>query len=126
MTLTEYEITNTAGMAFGNGMSSFTVFFSLVTAYLVAAHMAGRSLSRPQVIIVNVCYFFAAVFFGATTVVFFLRGMQMSSAAQRIETVTSLQVANNWGWGWQWVALIVVVVLTASFYFMWTVRHPKD
>ncbi len=122
--MTEYEIVNTAGMAFGNGLSSFTVFFSLVTAYLVTAHMAGRSLSRPQVIIINVCYFLAAAFFGIFTVAVFFRGMQMSMAAQRIETVTSFQVPD--GTGWQWVALIVVVVLTASFYFMWTVRHPQD
>ena len=122
--MTEYEIVNTAGMAFGNGLSSFTVFFSMVTAYLVTAHIAGRSLSRPQVIIVNVCYFLAAAYFGLTTVAFHFRGMQMSMAAQRIETVTSFQVPD--GTGWQWVALIVVVVLTASFYFMWTVRHPQD
>ncbi len=120
--MTEYEIVNTAATAFGNGLNSFTVFFSMVTAYLIVAYIAGRSLSRPQVILVNACYFLAAGFFGLFSVITFMRGAQLAQAAQEVQSIASYQ-GNSADWGWIWIGMIVAIVLIASFYFMWTVRH---
>ena len=118
--MTEYEISDMAANAFGNGMNGFAVFFSIVTAYLVAAHTAGRSLSTTQIVIVNMCYFLATAFFGTFTTVAFMRGAELAREVQFGATGT---IGSDTGW--MWVTAIIIVVITASFYFMWSVRHPK-
>ena len=118
--MTEYEISDIAGNAFGNGVSSFTVFFSIVTAYLVAAHTAGKSLSTTQIAIVNICYLIAAAFFGTFATVAFMRGAVLAREVQfrANETIGS-------DIGWIWLMAMIILVITASFCFMWSVRHSK-
>ena len=119
--MTEYEMASIAAIAFQNGVSTFAVFFSVVTAYLIAAHTAGRRLSRTQVCIVNTCYFMAAIFFGGFAIVFFMRGLQMARAAREISTIDALYGTRDITWIWP--ALLVVFVVSASYYFMWSVRR---
>jgi hypothetical protein len=118
--MTEYEISDIAGNAFGNGMNSFTVFFSIVTAYLVAAHTAGKSLSTTQIVIVNMCYVVAAAFFGTFTTVAFMRGAELT---REVQFGVNEKIGSDVGW--MWITAIIILVITASFCFMWSVRHPK-
>ena len=119
--MTEYEISDIAGNAFGNGMNSFTVSFSIVTAYLVAAHTAGKSLSTTQIVIVNICYLVAAAFFGIFTTVAFMRGAEL---ARELQFGANEKVGSDVGW--MWVTAIIILVIIASFCFMWSVRHTRQ
>ena len=121
--MTEYEIVNVAGTAFGNGLNSFAVFFSIVTAYLIVAYTAAKGLTRLQIFIVNLCYLLATSFFGLFTVSTFLRGIQMARVASETQSVGAYHGIGKAAW--VYVAIIVIVVILASLYFMWSVRHPN-
>ena len=63
--MSEYELAELAGLAMSNFLTTFTVFVSIVTAYVIAAFAAGQRLSKLQVSIVNSCFLIASGAIGA-------------------------------------------------------------
>lgn len=57
----------------GNFLASFTVLLSIVTAYVVAAFVAGRKLTRFQLIIVNVCFIASFIAIGWLSIIMLSR-----------------------------------------------------
>ena len=69
--MSEFELAELAGTAMSNFLTSFTVFISIVTAYVVAAFAAGRKLTKLQVSVVNTCFLIASVAMGLLSVFIF-------------------------------------------------------
>ena len=66
--MSEFELSELAGTSMSNFLTSFTVFVSIVTAYVVAAFAAGRKLTRLQVSVVNTCFLIASGAMGLLSV----------------------------------------------------------
>jgi len=54
--MTEYEIADLTTSVMGNYLTAFSVFITLISAYVIAAFVAGVRLSRAQVTFVNLCF----------------------------------------------------------------------
>ena len=69
--MSEFELAELAGTSMSNFLTSFTVFVSIVTAYVVAAFAAGRKLTKLQVSVVTTCFLIASVAMGLLSVFIF-------------------------------------------------------
>jgi len=101
-----------------------TVLFTLLFGYLVVAYFVGKDLSRTQSIIFTVLYMVAFV-----TSLFNMASNAMASVAF---TYPLLDVCPECELpplvspeGTVLICLVNLAMLTASLYFMWSVRHPK-
>ncbi len=59
--MTEYELMEHAQMAYGNAIASFTLIFTILSAYLVVAYFVGKKLTSSQVTIVNLFFTLSVV-----------------------------------------------------------------
>jgi len=101
-----------------------TFFTTLLFGYLLVAYFIGASLTRVQVIILNVLYIAsigASIFqmtTGAFTAIGFLnKFLEVSGNEGEMSPLNPNYIAYG-------VALNLAMILT-SLYFMWSVRHPK-
>jgi hypothetical protein len=60
--MTEYELIDAAGTYFGMGGSTLMAYFSVLTAYFIAAYAVGRRLSRQQVVAITGLYLTMQIF----------------------------------------------------------------
>ena len=124
--MTEYEMRDTVSALFAQSTTDSTTVFSLVTAYLVAAYLVGAKLPRNQLVTINSLY-------GAWVIMaIWAVKSSLASAAQ----VYGLSIESGFSWVsdknlyeiefFTWAfPLILPSGVFASFYFMWSVRHPK-
>jgi hypothetical protein len=122
--MSEFELSELAGAAMSNFLTSFTVFVSIVTAYVVAAFGAGVKLTKLQVSIVNVCFLIASGAIGLLSVLIFqvfLRRAQAIGALNDPNVGVVLIVDFTWV-----VAALYVILVCGSLAFMWNVRQPKS
>jgi len=71
MYMTEYELADLSGAAMSNFLTSFTVFVLIVTAYVIAAFIAGKWLTKAQMYVVNTCFVLASSALGILSVLIF-------------------------------------------------------
>jgi len=69
--MTEYELIDAAASYFALATGALMIYFSVLTAYLVAAHFAGPGMSRVQVLIVTGLYLTMQLFTTWGTVLWF-------------------------------------------------------
>ncbi|MDB3908600.1 hypothetical protein N9390_03620 [Gammaproteobacteria bacterium] len=62
--MTAFEIAEITASAMGNFLTSFSVFLSVASAYLVAAYLVGSKLTTLQLAIVNGSYLIATSILG--------------------------------------------------------------
>jgi len=113
-----------SGMALDSAWTAFATLLTLVTGYLVAAYLVGKTLTKVQVIIVTAVFVFAALnciwgdVGGVVSYVF--------AYSQATSLVPELPPNASGG---QFAiiqeAILDVMILLASLKFMWDVRHPK-
>lgn len=119
--MSEFELAELAGTAMSNFLTSFTVFVSIVTAYVVAAFAAGRKLTKLQVSLVTTCFLIASVAMGLLSVlifrVFFLR---THALAQLNNPDVGVGVVVDVTWV---VAILYVILVCGSLVFMRNVRQ---
>jgi hypothetical protein len=125
--MTEYEIRDALSGLYAQTTTDATTVFSLITAYLVAAYLVGHELPRKQLIIVN-CLFGSWVTMAIYAVKSSLEqaaDLVRRAAEQQFAFVDSMSVAAQYFFSWAF-PLILLAGGLAAFYFMWTVRHPKN
>ena len=126
--MTEAEFVGLIQNATSYFMSAFTIWLSIVSAYLIAAYAVGRNLTAVQTFIISVLYIVCSSMFAALTLLFTTR------VATMIQTKVEKFPAADWPVRYddlvaQYIslglALIMVLGVVASLYFMWSIRHPK-
>ena len=119
--MTEFELAELAGTAMSNFLTSFTVFVSIVTAYVVAAFAAGRRLTELQVTVVTTCFLIASASIGLLSVsifrVFLLRTKALASL-DNPDIGVGIVVDVSWA-----VAILYVILISGSLIFMRNVRQ---
>jgi hypothetical protein len=118
----EYELAELTTGTMSNFLTSFTIFVSIVTAYVTTAFAAGQKLSRIQVSVVNTCFLIGCGSMGLLSVLIF------QVFLRRVEALNSLSgslagpvVDFTW-----FVSALCIVLTVGSFIFMWNVRHPRS
>ncbi len=126
--MTEAEFVELVQNAVSNGMTSFTIWLSIVSAYLIAAYAAGRNLTAVQTFIISVLYIVCSSIFAIVTFVFFTR------VAKMVQTKAEMFPTGVWSVPYdapvsQYILLGLVFIMVGgivvSLYFMWSIRHPK-
>ena len=126
--MTEAEFVELIQNATSFFMTSFTIWLSIVSAYLIAAYAAGRNLTAVQTFIISVLYIVCSSIFATVTFVFFNR------VANMIQTKAEMFPTGVWSIQYdvlviQYIllglAFIMVGGIVVSLYFMWSIRHPK-
>jgi hypothetical protein len=120
--MTEAELFESAQTVWSNYITCMSIFITIVSAYLIVAYIAGRNLTRPQVILVNALFVSFSVYaitamYGFSRVATELASLSIGMSTQRSEVgVTTVPT----------IALLVFIPLaSACLKFMWDVRHPK-
>ena len=114
--MTEYELADYTSSIMGNFLTALTVYFSVITAYVVAAFAAGARLTKIQLTIVNTCFTVAAGVTGVLTVLIFRRFFAFA-----------IQVSNPQGTDPVDFTMPLAILITGLFVgcliFMWDVRR---
>ena len=118
--MTEYELADYATSVMNNFLSAIAIYFSVVTAYIVAVYAAGNRLSILQLTIVNVTFSIAAGIMGLLSFLLFsrfyeigLKGHDSSDDTPLIDFSIPL-------------GILVTIVYLGCLLFMWTVRGKSD
>lgn len=121
--MSEFELAELAGTAMSNFLTSFTVFVSIVTAYVVAAFAAGRKLTKLQVSVVTTCFLIASVAIGLLSVMIFRVFLLRTNAlAQLNSSDIDVGVVVDVTWA---VAILYVILVCGSLVFMRNVRQSN-
>ena len=111
--------------AMGNFASFFAIFLTLTSAYLIAAFVAGRVLSRSQVVLINtlflLCSFFNILSQGATLRNGMFAFQQGTALVESMESVPEIFTKLLPGT----VMVVSFIMVLGCLKFMWDIRHPK-
>jgi len=116
--MSEYELADLAGIAMSNFLTSFTVFVSIITAYVIAAFTAGKRLSKVQVLVVNTCFLVASVAMGALSLLIFQAFLSRAEALGDSDVAAPLTIDFTWV-----VAILYLILVIGSLVFMGNARH---
>ena len=122
--MTEYEILDLVAGESAQTATQFTIYLSVLFAYLVTAYFIGEKLSRPQAILLSGLYVFVNLSqaWGLSLTLNNV-GELLNRKAEEISPLTEWEQGYV-RYGSLWPITMVVGVL-ASLYFMWNVRHSK-
>ena len=113
--MSEYELLDYTATLMGNFQSALALYFTIVTAYVVAAFAAGDRLTRLQLHVVNACFFIASGIVGSLAVFIFARFY--SFASQAAVPDRTLLIDYRWPLG-----ILVLAVFSGCLIFMWSIR----
>lgn len=60
-----------------NFLATFTIFITIVTAYVITAFVAGKRLSNYQIIIINTCFLASSALIGFLSIITFTRARSL-------------------------------------------------
>jgi len=115
----DYELANYTSSVMGNFLSCITIYFSIVTAYVVAAFAAGSKLTRLQLAVVNTSFTIAAGIIGLLTVLSFNRFIELGQRLQDAERTPLVDFTYA-------LAVLVLVLYLGSLVFMYSVRKKQE
>jgi hypothetical protein len=121
--VSEYELVESIGIYISNSIQSISIYLTVVSAYLVAAFIAGERLTRRQVVIVNCLFVAGAGIFTYTTIGLLFRQqhyvLELAQLQPKIVLPGRVPLAPIMGF-------VQLGGIGASLKFMWDVRHPKE
>jgi len=118
--MTEYELADYTSSMMGNFLSAITIYFSVVTTYVVVAFVAGDRLSRLQLAVVNVSFTVAAGIMGVLSVLIFARFFAFATqVGNPTNTVGPVDFTVS-------LSILVLIVLIGCYTFMWSTRKKAN
>ena len=119
--MSEYEIIDLLQQRYSELGALSAQFFTLVSAYVVAAYLVGDRLSRIQLLIITVLYVIwaaansAAVWNAMNTTIFYLKNL--SEMGSTFPDTSSVPVTISY------LFLVQGGSVVGSLYFMWSTRR---
>jgi len=115
--MTEYEVADYTASMMGNFLTAFTIFLTVITAYVIAAFIAGERMTGVQLLIINACFLVASSIVGFLVVTIFQRfytfARMVENPAGTIEPV-NLSVP---------LGILVIGIVVGCYVFMWATRR---
>ena len=120
--MTEYEILDVIVSRFSSMTEQASLYFALVSGYLITAYLVGLKLTRLHVSVINGLYvvWILGIVGGYTTTVDAVVDLEAALSALERTSAT----ASNTLYAYSFTA-VQLAGLLASLVFMWAVRHPK-
>lgn len=118
--MTMYEMADYTNSLLDTFLTIFTIFMSIVTAYVITAFAAGDRLTTFQQAIVNVLFLLSTSVVGLLAILTFRRFYVHAIAAEtpvaRLDSPVDFTIP---------LIIIFVTLVLGAIIFMWSVRHPK-
>jgi hypothetical protein len=123
--MTEYEMTDIIMSRYAQMTEQASLYFALVSGYLITAYVVGSRLTRLQVTVINTlyCLWTVGILGGYINTVNdtieleqVIRSMWATTTAGNISDSTSAAYS---------FAIVQTIGIIASLVFMWSVRHPR-
>ena len=118
--MTEYEVAKLAAAVLANFLMAFTVFLSIVSAYVLSAFAAGDRLTRLQLSIINSCFLASVGIFGFLILSLYRRFFALAE---------SIDVEQGWiaviDFSWPLGVLLAAIVI-GCLVFMWNARASEQ
>lgn len=122
--MTQYETLDLAQSAFSNSLAAYALFLSIVTGYLVTAHMAGRELDRGQVWLLTLLFLVVvSIAIWSVSAYVYWGGVYVSMS--RLEGIEQSPMAPQ-SWLPAAMAIINCAIAIACLFFMWHLRHKSE
>lgn len=118
--MAEYELAAYTTSMMSNFLTALTIYFSIVTTYVVAAFVAGARLIKIQLAIVNLCFVIAAGIMGPMSVLIFMR---FFSSATRVANGDGSIGPINFTAP---LSILIAGVFIGCLVFMWSIRKDRD
>jgi hypothetical protein len=117
--MTEVEAVTLTQILIANASSGYAVFLTLVSGYLLVAHLAGKTLTRSQLTIITILYAMAVgytifVWFGIT-----LTSIHYQGVAAELRGTLNFSDERGVIFG----LVLMVAIALAPLKYMWDVRH---
>jgi hypothetical protein len=120
MGMTEYEVADLTATVLSNFLTSFTVFLSIVSAYVISAFSAGKRLSVLQLSIINSCFLVAVGILGFLVVSLYRRFYALAlSITVEQGTIVAVDFTSP-------LCALLLSIIFGCFVFMWNVRNRDD
>jgi hypothetical protein len=116
--LTKYELLEVAGTYHALAVSTLMGYFSILSAYLIVAYLAGGRLGRLQVMVVSGLFLTAALGMTWGTGAYFYIAQDYLLQSGRRLPITEIQPHELF-------TPVLLLGILCALYFMWDVRHPK-
>jgi len=118
--MTMYEMADYTNSLLDTFLTTFTIFMSIVTAYVITAFAAGDRLTRFQQAIVNVLFLLSTSVVGLLAMLTFRRfyshAVMAETPVESLDTPVDFTIP---------LTIIFVVLVLGAITFMWSVRQPK-
>jgi hypothetical protein len=102
-------------------LSTFALFLTLVSGFLVVAYLVGNKLTQWQAAIVTSGFVLSTLLFAGATYGYGSRAIYlMGETSEQYRS----DIMFSWSTLWLYIFLFILGIL-ACLKFMWDVRHPK-
>jgi hypothetical protein len=120
--MTEYELVDAAASYLAALQTWIATYFTILTAYLITAYVAGIKLGRSQVYIINVGFVVLGGLcaIGATGTA--ARFLEFTRQVAEVNPQRIYLASAPMSWA---ISAVLFGGLLAALKFMWDVRHPK-
>ena len=119
--MTEYEITSLGASIMANFLATFTIFLTIVTAYVITAFVAGPRLTLYQLSIVNACFVTSSLVIGFLSITSYQRATSLVKHTWDFTETTAPPIDVSLV-----ILLLYIGLLVGSFLFMRSVRRGSN
>ena len=116
--MTDYEVSSLAASIMANFLATFTIFLTIVTAYVIAAFVAGSRLTSYQLSIVNACFLTSSLIIGFLSITIYQRATSLARRTWDLAETTAPPINVSWI-----ILSLYVGLLVGSLLFMSSVRR---
>ena len=120
--MTEAEILAVSHESWSNAISLVALFVSILSGYLIVAYLAGKNMTRSQIVIVNSLFVGLAGFLIMGQLAFASISIEMDFIAIEMSTQRFVRPQPYIPYG---LTIFYGICVIAALKFMWDVRHPK-
>lgn len=114
--MTEWKIAGYTSAVMSNFLSAITIYFLIITAYVVTAFIAGTRLTKTQLVIVNITFSIAAGITGTLSHLIFSRFYKLALRNQNPVDTPLVDFGPA-------LVVLIVSLFIGCFFFMWTSRR---
>ncbi|MEP1473062.1 MAG: hypothetical protein ABJK25_18945 [Halieaceae bacterium] len=113
-----------AFVTWGNVATLLALLITIISGYMVVAYTAGASLTRQQVILINLIYLLMGGFVGWGCREMTIRAALFEDVAYKMATGEIGAMASRGEVAFGIISAFSLAMI-ASLKFMWDIRHPK-
>jgi hypothetical protein len=124
--MSEYELLELVYTLVDTMAVSFSIYLTLLSAYLVVAYLIGDKLTLPQIVIVNSLFLLSVGVQILGIIQWHIEASALMAAKEEISNLTQYQqTLRGTNLGVIGMPGMMLIGAISAQYFMWTVRHPK-